>query len=117
MNIPSLFRRCGGTLALLALAACGQAVPPEKAGYVGEWQQPTMYLLITADGSVRYKRVKGGATTSIDAPLKKFEGHNFVVGVGPMSTVFEVQKPPQEVGGKWKMTVDGVELTRTHDLR
>ncbi|ROZ62428.1 hypothetical protein [Ramlibacter sp. WS9] len=102
-------------LALLA-AGCGKPVPPDKAAYVGEWQQPAMYLLITADGSVSYKRLKGGATTSVDAPLKKFDGDNFEAGVGPMSTVFVVSKPPYQVDGKWKMVVDGVELTRTHDL-
>ena len=102
-------------LALLA-AGCGQPVPPDKAAYVGEWEQPTMYLLITADGSVSYKRVKGGATTSVDAPLKKFDGDNFEAGVGPMSTVFVVSKPPHQVDGKWKMVVDGVELTRTQEL-
>jgi hypothetical protein len=103
-------------IVLALLAGCGKPVPPDKAAYVGEWQQPTMYLLITADGSVSYKRLQGGVTTSISAPLKKFEGDNFEAGVGPMSTAFVVSKPPHQVDGKWKMVVDGVELTRTHDL-
>jgi len=29
-----------------------------------------------------------------------------------MSTTFKVSQPPQQVGGQWKMVVDGVELTR-----
>lgn len=101
---------------MLALAGCGNPVPPEKADYVGEWQQPTMYLLITPDGSVSYKRLKGGATTSIDGPLKGFSGDDFEVGVGPLSTMFDVSRPPHRVEGKWKMIVDGVELTRTSAL-
>jgi hypothetical protein len=101
---------------LLVLGGCGKPVPPEKASYVGEWQHPTMYLLLTQDGSVKYKRLKGGATTSIDAPLKKFEGDNFEAGLGPMSTMFVVTRPPFQAEGKWKMVVDGVELTRTSDL-
>ena len=99
--------------AILLLAACGKPVPPEKAAYVGEWQSPSMYLLITQDGSVRYKRLKGGGTVSIEGPLKEFQGDNFVAGVGPMSTVFVVRKPPYKDGDKWKMVVDDMELTRT----
>lgn len=105
-----------GTLLAIALAACGKPVPPDKANYVGEWQDANMYLRITRDGKVQYKRAQGGSTASIDAPLKTFHGNNFEVGIGPMSTVFTVTEPPHEVFGKWKMTVDGVELTRTNDL-
>src|SRR5712691_9383742 len=98
-------------LALL-LTACGKPVPPEKMDYVGEWQAKTMYLLITGDGSVQYKRLKGGVTTSVSGPLKGFQGHNFEVGIGPMSTSFEVSEPPYRQGTHWKMVVDGIELTK-----
>ena len=100
-------------LIALSLIGCGIPVPPEKSAYVGEWQEKTMYLLITQDGSVRYKRLKGGATTSIEGPLKSFDGNNFAVGIGPMSSMFVVDKPPYQDGQTWKMMVDGVELTRT----
>ena len=100
-------------LLALGLSACAKPVPSDKAEYVGEWQEKSMYLLITQDGSVRYKRLKGGVSTSIEAPLKRFDGDNFVVGFGPMSTVFTVSKPPYHDGRAWKMVVDGVELTRT----
>lgn len=104
-------------LAALALAAsllgCGKPVPPERVAYVGEWQEKTMYLLITQDGSVRYKRLKGGGTTSVEGPLKGFTGNNFEVGVGPMATTFVVSKPPYQDGDKWKMVVDEVELIKT----
>ena len=97
-----------------SLAACGKPVPPEKSAFVGEWQRPEMYLLITADGSVRYKRLKGGASVSVEGPLQKFEGNDFSVGIGPMSTSFHVTRPPQQgKDGAWHMTVDGAELTRT----
>jgi len=71
-----------------------------------------MTVLITQDGSVAYKRIKGGATTSVDGPLQRFEGDNFVVGVWFMTTTFAVSKPPFQEANKWKMVVDGVELTR-----
>jgi len=48
------------TIALLLaflLSGCGKPVPQEKSAYVGEWQEKTMYLLITQDGSVSYKRI------------------------------------------------------------
>jgi len=96
-----------------SLYGCGKPVPPEKAAYVGEWQEKTMYLLITQDGSVRYKRLKGGVTTSVEGPLKGFSGNNFEVGIGPMATTFVVSKPPHQDGDAWKMVVDDIELTRT----
>jgi hypothetical protein len=88
MNVGRTF---AWSLLALALAGCGKPVPAEKSAYVGEWQEKTMYLLITQDGSVRYKRLKGGGSTSVEGPLKRFDGNNFEVGIGP----------------------DGVELTRS----
>ena len=98
--------------ALLILSACGQPVPDDKAAYVGDWRGQMMSLLITQDGTIHYKRVKGSVTTSVDGPLRRFEGDNFVVGIPFISTTFEVSKPPYREAGTWKMVVDGVELTR-----
>jgi hypothetical protein len=95
----------------LALAACGKPVPPEKAAYVGEWRAQSMALLITQDGQLSYKRVRGNTSTSVNGPVQ-FEGDNFVVGVLFLKTKFEVSKPPFEQAGRWKMVVDGVELTK-----
>ncbi|MEK8035003.1 hypothetical protein AACH06_29660 [Ideonella sp. DXS29W] len=97
-----------------ALLACAKPIPKEKAAYVGEWHGTAMALLITQDGSVAYRRLEGGVNKSIDAPLKEFQGDNFVVGIGPMSTTFVVSVPPHADGDAWKMTVDGVELTKKH---
>ncbi len=96
----------------LAMNACAKPVPPEKAAYVGEWNSLAMSLLITQDGSVAYRRVEGGTSKSIDAPLKAFEGDNFVVGIGPTSTTFIVSVAPHFDGNAWKMNVDGIELTK-----
>jgi hypothetical protein len=96
-----------------SLAGCGKPVPKEKSLYIGEWQEKAMYLLITQDGSVKYKRLKDGGTTSVDGPLKGFNGDNFEVGLGPMATTFVVSKPPYKDGNGWKMVVDGLELTKT----
>ena len=103
--------------ALPMLTACGQPVPEDKAAYVGEWHAPAMDVEVTKDGIVNYKRVRHGtaigeATTTIKAPLRRFEGDNFVVGIPFISTTFEVTTPPHQEAGTWKMVVDGVELTR-----
>ena len=98
--------------ALLILSACGQPVPDDKAAYVGWWRGQNMSLVLTKDGTVHYERVRGSATTTIDGPLRRFEGDNFVVGIPFISTTFEVSKPPYQEAGTWKMVVDGVELTR-----
>jgi hypothetical protein len=98
--------------AALILSACGQPVPEDKAAYVGDWRSQNMNLLLSQDGRVKYKRVSGGMTKSIDGPLRRFEGDNLVVGIPFLSTTFEVSKPPYQAAGGWKMVVDGVELTR-----
>ena len=102
-----LFAACA-----LMLAACGEPLPKDKLGYAGEWQGPGVYLLITPDGRCEYQRKKGSGNVSIEAPIKHFEGDNFVVGLGPFTTTFVVSKPPRLDEGQWKMTVDGVELVR-----
>jgi len=71
-----------------------------------------MMLAISAGGEVSYRRVDGGVTTQIDAPIKEFRGHDFVVGLGMFTTTFEVSVPPHVQDGAWQMTVDGVALRR-----
>jgi hypothetical protein len=99
-------------LTCLVLAACAKPIPADRKAYVGEWRSETMSLLISQDGRVMYERKNGSASTSVDGPLKEFKGDDFIVGVGPLTTTFVVSAAPQQVAGQWKMTVDGVELTR-----
>ena len=105
---------CGVALACL-LAACVKPLPAEKRVYVGEWKGGPISLVILEGGRVIYARKEGNLSKSIDAPLKEFRGDNFFVGVGFMNTEFVVAKPPHEEDGLWKMTVDGVELTRSSE--
>ena len=97
---------------LLFLSACSNPLPEDKLDYTGEWQSKEMALLILADGSMAYKRIKNGTTTSVNGPIKEFQGNNFIVGIGPLTTTFEVSEPPHQVNGNWQMVVDGVRLTR-----
>ena len=95
------------------LAGCSEPIPLDRMSYAGDWRGRDMRLLITPDGRCEYsRRREGGATSSIKAPIVRFEGDNFVVGVGMFSTTFVVSKPPRLVDGQWRMTVDGVELVR-----
>ena len=117
MQPQPLLRR--GRIALLGLlftcllAACGKPVPADKQDYVGTWESTTTFLLIDASGRVVYKHKPSPSTSkSLDAPIKAYEGDDFIVGVGPLTTRFVVSAPPRQVEGSWKMTVDGQELTR-----
>ena len=103
-------------LFIAALGGCSsKPLPPEKQDYIGEWTSEHVYLQITADGFVHYRYKKGTMSKEINAPLKHFEGDDFVVGVGFLTTTFEVLKPPYQDGLDWKMVVDGVELSQLRD--
>lgn len=102
-------------LALIALAGCSKPLPEDKLSYVGQWQSVEMYLLILADGTIAYKRIQNGGTTSINSSIKEFVGDDFVVGFSFLTTTFVVSKPPQLVDGKWVMEVDGVALVKTDE--
>jgi hypothetical protein len=109
--VRSLFRIAA--LAVFALlVSCAQPVPPARAAYVGDWEADNVRLTITAGGEVHYFRQRGNSRTTIDMPIKAFEGDDFIVGFGPFTTRFKVSKPPHREGNVWKMTVDDVELTR-----
>ncbi|WP_296951229.1 hypothetical protein [uncultured Massilia sp.] len=87
-------------------------VPPAKANYVGEWLGEKMRLKIGQDGHVEYKRERPGKNVDLTVDLQGFNGDDFDVGAGIIRSTFVVSKPPHRDKGKWKMTVDGVELTR-----
>ncbi|MCP3907753.1 MAG: hypothetical protein GY712_07020 [Oceanicoccus sp.] len=97
------------------LTACAEPLPENKLHYAGDWQSKEMALLILEDGSVAYKRLKDGATTSVNGPLKEFIGDDFVVGVSFLTTAFDVSEPPHEEKGVWRMTVDDVQLTKVNE--
>ena len=100
-------------VAVLLLAGCSEPIPQARLAYAGDWRANQMRLVITPEGYCEYSRRKeGGNSNTINAPIQRFEGDNFVVGIGLFTTTFIVSRPPHLDGGQWKMTVDGVELTR-----
>lgn len=99
---------------LSLLAGCSEPLPPDRSAYAGLWRAENTSILITEAGRVEYvARRDNGLHKSIKAPLQRFEGDNFIVGVGPFKTTFVVSRPPHQEDGEWKMTVDGVALTRS----
>ena len=97
---------------LVLLAACAEPLPSHRLEYAGEWRGDTTLLVISPSGHCEYERRRNGNSVKINAPIQRFEGDNFVVGVGPFTTTFAVSKPPHLANGRWRMVVDGVELTR-----
>lgn len=97
---------------LLPLAAFADPVPADKQAYVGDWQGKDMRLQLNKEGKVKYKRDRPGKKLDLSLDLQGFDGDNFDVGFALVRSTFVVSKPPHREGDKWKMTVDGVELTR-----
>lgn len=101
-------------IAILSIAACAKPVPEDKRDYIGYWHSKNMTITISANGRLDYHRVKmkQGAkyTTTIDGPIKSYQGDDLVVGVFSMTTTFEVSRPPYQENGHWFMVVDGVTL-------
>jgi hypothetical protein len=102
-------------LVVLTISSCSKPIPADKLSYAGEWKSKEMYLLILLDGTVAYKRLQNGGTTSINAPLKEFVGDDFIVGLGFFTTTFDVAEAPHQVDGNWVMVVDGIKLTKNPD--
>ncbi len=96
----------------MALTGCSKPLPADKANYAGEWRSAEMRLVITPGGRVDYERRASGGSKSVHAPIQKFEGNDFIAGLGPINTRFVVLRPPTLVNGVWTMTVDGVEVTK-----
>lgn len=101
-----------GLCILLLAVACAKPLPPNRVSYVGRWEAPNMLLQISDDSQLHYEKQNGNASTKIDMPIREFNGNDFTVGFGPIATTFVVSQPPEQKDGKWRMVVDGVELTK-----
>jgi hypothetical protein len=103
-------------VACLWLVACAKPVPVDYASYVGHWRGDGTLLVIRPDGHADYERVTGKSRISIEGACHSFTDRGFKIGMGLLSASFEVTQPPRQVDGRWRMTVDGVELTRVDIL-
>jgi hypothetical protein len=80
--------------------------------FVGRWEGGGMKLRISPGGMVNYERRAGAGNRKINAFIAEFDWKQFKVGFMGINTTFRIDKPPYQEGGKWKMKIDGVELTR-----
>jgi len=103
-------------LLLALLVACAEPVPAQHSDYIGHWRGDGMRLVIWSDGHADYDRVQGQNRVSIEGNAHSFSENGFRIGLGPLSADFEVQRKPHLADGRWRMTVDGVELTRVDIL-
>lgn len=98
---------------IFTLIGCSKSLPESRQAYLGEWRGEGVVLSIMPDGMVDYQRTQGSASMSIKAPIKRFDGDDFVF----MATTFIVNEPPNYSDGTWVMTVDGIKLVKAPNAR
>jgi hypothetical protein len=94
------------------LSGCDNSIPKGKEAFVGHWQGPGLDLEIASTGKVKYKFDKGENRGPVETDLQAFHGDDMEVGSGPITTTLKVSAAPHQDGGAWKMTVDGIEVSR-----
>ena len=103
-------------LILCYISSCGlkgSGIPAGKEDYIGTWTSDNITLKISAGGRVDYKKQTSEvSSTSVNGPIQKFEGNNFIVGALGINTTFVVSELPHQEAGVIKMKVDGVELVK-----
>ena len=96
------------------LIACAKPLPEDKLDYAGQWYGNGVSLVILQEGTIAYERKEGNRSTTINAPIKGFNGDDFTVGIGFFTTDFKVSEAPHQVEGQWQMVVDDTRLVRQH---
>jgi hypothetical protein len=86
----------------------GIEVPADKRDYVGDWTAPGHALSIEASGKIHYEGHEGNTEVTLNAPIQKFTGDDFLVGALFWTTTFHVTAPPHQEDKVWRMTSDGV---------
>ena len=89
------------------------SIPESKRDYVGDWQAQGITFSVFSDGTVAYEKKTGGTSKKINGRISKFSGHDIKVSVIVTTITIDVQAPPHLVDGKWTMTVEGDEVTKT----
>jgi hypothetical protein len=87
------------------------AITSTKKDYAGDWEGNGVTLHVGSDG-VDYEKKAGNTSTKYTGKLDHFDGDDIVIKILIADATLNVQSAPAEVGGKWKMTVEGSEVTR-----
>ncbi len=108
----------GGTLACKGSSSTpsgpvepASALSTTKKDYAGHWEGGGVTLDISAS-SVDYEKKVGNTSTKLNGTLDHFEGDDIVIKILIPTSTLKVSSPPTKVGSEWKMTVEGVEVTR-----
>jgi len=102
-------------LASLALFAAGCGIGgkvplgAERADYAGTW--------IARDGSMVHLWANGAgdfktSNTSVNGAAAKFEGDTLTIKMMGLGRTFKITTPPQKIGDKWVLVLDGIPFTR-----
>lgn len=91
---------------------CARPVPASQEEFVGVWTGTDMSVSITAEGRLDSRRKSAGFTVELGGSIRAIETDYIRVGIWPISSTFHVDRLPHVEGGRWKMTIDGVELSR-----
>lgn len=100
---------CSG---LAELEEALRPVAPPDDRWSGTWEGPGHTLVIAPDGTLDLRKIEGGGHTDLTLPARGWDG-GITVGIGPVKTTFQVQEPPHQVDGEWRMVFEGVVLVRT----
>lgn len=87
------------------------ALASTKKDYAGDWEGGGVTLHV-GDDDVDYEKKSGSTKTTYEGKLDHFDGDDIVIKILIANATLKVQSPPAEVGGDWKMTVEGTEVTR-----
>jgi hypothetical protein len=83
-----------------------------KKDFYGTWKGDGITLSIDPGGAVHYEKKTGATSKTLDLPLKRFTRKEFEIGAFGINSTFKIDEPPHQDGDKWRMTIDGTELTR-----
>ena len=96
---------------LFSATACGLKKIPltgSQKVYQGYWVSGDNFIEIKADGSVN---LKDGPTKVNNGPIR-FKGNQIKIKFLGIGKEYTIDKAPNQIGGKWKMTLSGVTYTK-----
>ncbi|MFO0757372.1 MAG: hypothetical protein U0359_12825 [Byssovorax sp.] len=107
----------GGAARSVSTPSTGPKMDPKvalagsKKDYIGNWTGPGTTLSIGADGTLAFAKKSGNSSKTVNGPISGFAGDNIEV-FALITITLDVTSPPRRDAKGWKMTVEGVEVTR-----
>lgn len=99
----------------LTLTGCGGiSVPDDKQDYIGQWNSESATLHVYPQ-RIEYE-THGTMSSSISAPITKFENEDFYAGIWKFAQKFDVTIPPYEENGNWYMEMNSRKFIKARDI-